>query len=177
MKAKSTLVVALMLGFLTPYSSYAADDLALSASCSSAVKKSALATITGQNKALGKKDFKSAFAFSSSEFRENSSLPTFTEVINVNFNYLLLARNTQITDCEKIMKFYYFQVDLTSAGTSYSLTYVLQPQTKSQSKAPNKTGYGIAAAQLNGSTLQVNYPQNLPRPENAPNQHRRELAA
>jgi hypothetical protein len=117
--------------------------------CSQKVNKAALAAIVGQTKALGRKDFNAAFAYATSDFRKNSSVATFTQVINKGFPYLLTASNIQITDCQKLSQFYHYQVSLNSQSATFSLTYVLAPQSKSQSLLPNKTGYGIVAAALN----------------------------
>jgi len=123
------------------------------ASCPQNVNKGALAAIVGQSKALGKKDFSSAFAYASSDFRKNSSVATFTQVINSGFPYLLTASNIQITDCQKMNQFYHYQVSLNSQSASFSLTYVLAPQSKSQSLSPNKTGFGIVAAVRNQTEM------------------------
>ena len=124
------------------------------AGCSQTVNKGALAAIVGQSKALGRKDFGSAFAYATSDFRKNSSVATFTQVINDGFPYLLTASNIQITKCQKMNQFYYYQVSLNSQNAIFSLTYVLAPQSKSQSLLPNKTGFGIVAAALNQNQIE-----------------------
>jgi len=132
---------------LMPLNHSTADSLLTS--CSQKVNKGALAAIVGQTKALGRKDFASAFAYATSDFRKNSSVATFTQVINKGFPYLLTASNIQITDCQKMNEFYHYQVSLNSQSATFSLTYVLAPQSKFQSLSPNKTGFGIVAAALN----------------------------
>lgn len=138
---------------MIPQSSTVASPLTTKNGCSQKVNKGALAAIVGQSKALGRKDFYSAFAYATSDFRNNSSVPTFTQVINNGFPYLLSASNIQISDCKKMKQFYQYQVSLNSESVSFSLTYVIAPQSKSQSLSPNKTGFGIAAAALNETQI------------------------
>jgi len=116
-----------------------------------------LAAIVGQTKALGRKDFDAAFAYATSDFRKNSSVAIFTQVINNGFPYLLTASNIQIIACQKMSQFYHYQVSLNSQSATFSLTYVLAPQSNSQSLLPNRTGFGIVAAVRN-----QNQPEGLP---------------
>jgi hypothetical protein len=48
-----------------------------------------------------------------------------------------------------------------TANVSYYLFYVLQPQSKKEAIAPNKTGYGIAAAQLGEVQTQAIYQSSI----------------
>ena len=124
------------------------------AGCSQTVNKGALAAIVGQSKALGRKDFGSAFAYATSDFRKNSSVATFTQVIKMGFPYLLTASNIELTDCQRMNQFYYYQVSLNSQGSTFSLTYVIAPQSKTQSLKTNKTGFGIVAAMRNQAEIE-----------------------
>lgn len=146
MRRNVILCAIVALGLIPMQYSTAASSLT---ECSQKISKGALAAIVGQSKALGRKDFASAFAYASSDFRKNSSVATFTQVINNGFSYLLTASDIQIRDCQKMNQFYHFQVSLISKSAIFSLTYVLAPQSKSQSLSPNKTGFGIVAAALN----------------------------
>jgi|GEM_PF-1203072 hypothetical protein len=117
--------------------------------CSATVKKSVLATIIGQTQYLGKRDFKSAFTFSSVDFRKGISLPMFTSIITTNYGYLIGAKQIQITECLVIGGAPHMQVNLKDkSGTPFSMFYVLQKQSKKQLIAPNKTGYGISGAEI-----------------------------
>ena len=122
--------------------------------CSQKVNKGALAAIVGQSKALGRKDFASAFAYATSDFRKNSSVATFTQVINEGFPYLLTASNIKLTDCQNMNQLYYYRVSLNSQGATFSLTYVIAPQSKTQSLKSNKTGFGIVAAVRNRAEIE-----------------------
>jgi hypothetical protein len=153
MKRSVVLLITLTLTITTPQYVSAAYSQKSTKSCSRKVNKGGLATITGQSKALGREDFDSAFAYASQGFRKNSSVSTFAQVINSGFPYLLTASNIQITDCIRMKQFYQYQVSLDSQGALFSLTYLLQSQSKSQSVSPNKTGFGIVAAQLNETQI------------------------
>ena len=149
---RNVIVCAIMaLSLIHLQYSTAASSLA---GCSQTVNKGALAAIVGQSKALGRNDFSSAFAYASSDFRKNSSVAIFTQVINNGFSYLLTASDIQIKDCQKMNQFYHFQVSLMSKGATFSLTYILAPQSKSQSLLPNKTGFGIVAAARNQTEME-----------------------
>jgi len=108
----------------------------------------------GQSKALGRKDFDAAFAYATSDFRKASSVARFTQIINTGFPYLLTASNIELTDCQKMNQLYYYQVSLNSQGATFSLTYVLAPQSKTQSLKTNKTGFGIVAAMRNQAEIE-----------------------
>jgi hypothetical protein len=121
----------------------------VSPGCTAMVKKSALATITGQSKALAKKDFTTAIAFSTADFRSGVSITDFTQIITQSYQYLLGTKNIRLTNCRVIDKSFYIDVKVTDIKSEvFNLTYLIQKQGKKELIAPNKTGYGIAAAQL-----------------------------
>jgi hypothetical protein len=153
MKRSVILLITLTLTITSPQYFSSAFSQKSTSGCSQRINNGGLAAIIGQSKALGRKDFDSAFAYASQGFRKNSSVSTFAQVINSGFPYLLTARNIQITDCVRMKQFYQYQVSLDSQGALFSLTYLLQPQSKSQSLSPNKTGFGIVAAQLNETQI------------------------
>ena len=164
MKTKLAIALVLVFSLVAPNTASAAPVISQIATCSATVKKSALATVSGQIKALSRGDYGSAFSFASAEFRKNSTIPTFTDVISSSYSYLSTARDVRITDCIKMKPYFYFQVEFVSMGTPFSMTYRLQTQSKSQLIAPNKSGFGISAAQLNESQVTLTDPNSPPKP-------------
>lgn len=143
------LLISLALSAATVQPAQAEIIPVVNAACSATMKKNALATINGQSRALGRQDFTTAIAYSTANFRMSTSVADFTQIISQSYSYLLAVKSVELTDCRKIGLAYYLEVKVVDRKSkSYSLTYLIQKQSKSELIAPNKTGYGIAAAQL-----------------------------
>lgn len=122
-------------------------------SCSVTVKKNTLATVKAQSQAIAKKDYKTARAYAAASFRTGVSLKDFTNIITQGYSFLGDAKVFTIEECKLVDKSVALGVKLTdSFKNSYFVYYLLEPQSKKMMVAPNKTGYGILAAQLAEST-------------------------
>ena len=88
-------------------------------------------------------------AFSTSKFRAQVSLAEFTTIITQRYSFLSNAVSFAIADCTLIGTSILSGVLVTdTANSSHYVFYLLQPQSKKEVITPNKTGYGIAVAQL-----------------------------
>lgn len=146
---RSALTLALAMNFFFIHSAVADIRPVVTAGCSASVKKTALTVITSQAKALGKQDFTAAMAFSTADFRMGISVGNFTEIITQSYKFLMDTKNPQFVSCRPNGKSFYIDVKLVdSEGKVFFLTYLVQRQSKSELIAPNKTGFGIAAAQI-----------------------------
>lgn len=144
------MLIAIIVLALTPiHAANAATGSAKNSTCTSSVKKILTFTIKSQNKALAKQDYKTAMAYSTAKFRAQVSLAEFTTIITLRYSFLGSVASFTIKDCLVIGDSIHSGVLITdTANTSHYLIYILQSQSKREVIAPNKTGYGIAAAQL-----------------------------
>lgn len=134
-----------------------AANAALSAeanvTCTTAITKSALTTVKGQSQALAKKDFKTARSFAAASFRSEVTLEAFTDIITKGYSVLGRATSFKVVECKIIEKLVYLEVDLTDKNKKLTtILYLLEPQSKKELLPPNKSGYGIVAAQLAAGT-------------------------
>jgi hypothetical protein len=121
--------------------------------CSSTVKKNALATVRGQSQAIAKQDFKTARSYSAASFRAGVSVKDFTNIITQGYAFLGDAKTFAIVECKTEGKSVSLAVEIIDrANATYYVFYLLAVQSKKELVAPNKTGYGIVAAQLAEST-------------------------
>lgn len=149
MKLRSLLIAFFLLTTISLQSASAATSSTVGGGCSTTIKRQVLATVTGQTKVLGRKDFATAMAYSTAQFRSNVSVKDFTAIIDQSYNFLENTASFQIVECQIMGKSIHLGVRLVDTSSSvHYLVYVLQPQSKKEVIAPNKTGYGIAAAAL-----------------------------
>lgn len=140
--------VALLATTVIP-AAHAVKSTSEDTNCSATIKKNALAAVQGQSQALAKRDFKTARSYSAASFRAQVTLEDFTSIITQGYGFLAKAKSFSIVECSLINKSVNLGVRIIDkTNLTYFVFYLLDPQGKKDLVAPNKTGYGIVAAQL-----------------------------
>ena len=153
MKRATNVIVVILLSLTSVPTASAALSSEAHLTCSATITKNTLTTVKGQSQALAKKDFKTARSFAAASFRSEVTLEAFTDIITKGYSVLGRATSFKIVECKIVEKLIYLEVSLTDKNKNVSsILYLLEKQSKKELVAPNKSGYGIVAAQLAAGT-------------------------
>ena len=115
-------------------------------SCSQSDIDAGGAWIKGQLAAFAKQDFKSAYSFASQSFQSARTLDQFTQIIRVQYGFLLTASSNTIDQCTPVDEDFIFDVTVTSeSGAQFPMKYAL---------SKNADTWGIEAARVAPTTTE-----------------------
>ncbi len=103
----------------------AAFETLTNGSCSKAQSELIDKHISGQIDALAKDDWKSAYSFASPKFRANVEIHQFIYIIATQYSMLVKHQSYQFGKCSIASGKIIQDVNVTSAGQIFNLTYVL----------------------------------------------------
>ena len=103
--------------------------------------------ISGQINALAKQNWKLAYSFASSNFRERVEIDNFSDIIAAQYSMLIENQGFRFNDCTIANRLIRQEVIVTSNGQIYDLSYKL---------SVNDLSLGIESAAINVAETRLN---------------------